>query len=210
MEEIFEVLSNSFLFKNVSDKDIEACLSFDGCQIIEYNRNDTLLCAFTDKKIGIILEGKATIMSDDDGVIIKKLEKGDLYGAAILFDEPKYLTKVIATGKCKVLTLNRTFVQKCIEYNSKISLNYIEFLAKKISFLNSKITSYTAKTVENKLYSYLLQLPREENKIVLKSDFSGIARMLGIGRASLYRAFDKLEKDDLIIKNNKEIILKEV
>jgi CRP-like cAMP-binding protein len=34
--------------------------------------------------------------------------------------------------------------------------------------------------------------------------------MLGIGRASLYRAFEKLEKDGLIIKNNKEIIINEV
>ena len=38
---------------------------------------------------------------------------------------------------------------------------------------------------------------------------SAIAKMLGIGRASLYRAFEKLESDGLIIKNNKEIILKE-
>ena len=33
--------------------------------------------------------------------------------------------------------------------------------------------------------------PRENNKIVLNTDFSAIAKMLGIGRASLYRAFEK-------------------
>ena len=76
--------------------------------------------------------------------------------------------------------------------------------------MNLKIDAYTAKTAESKLYSYLLQLPREKNKIVLKTDFSGIAKMIGIGRASLYRAFNKLENDGLIIKNNKEITLCEV
>lgn len=210
MYSITEVLKDIFLFNGISKKDISHLCTFSGCEIVNYERNELMLSANTDKKIGILLEGKATIISGDDGVIIKKLISNDIYGVAILFDEPKYLTKVIASSKCTVLTLNRDFVQKCIEYNSKIALNYIEYLAKKISFLNSKISSYTAKTAENKLYSYLLQLPREGNKVVLKTDFSGIAKMLGIGRASLYRAFEKLENDDLIIKNNKEITLKEV
>lgn len=210
MENIFEILSNLFLFNGVSKKDIEHCCKLDGWEISTYGRGETMLSADADKKIGIIIAGKATIISGEDGVIIKKLIEGDIYGVAILFDEPKYLTRVISNGKCKVLTLNRKFVQSCIEYNSRISLNYIEYLAKKISFLNSKIGSYTAKNAENKLYCYLIQLPREGNKIVLNTDFSAIAKMIGIGRASLYRAFDKLENDGLIIKNNKEIILKEV
>lgn len=210
MENIAEILSGIFLFDGISKKDISYCCAFDGYEISTYQRGDIMQSALTDKKIGIILEGKATIISSDDGVIIKKLQKNDIYGVAILFDEPKYLTRVVADGKCSVLTLSKEFVLKCIEYSSKISLNYIEYLAKKISFLNSKIGSYTAKNAENKLYSYLLQLPREDNKIVLKTDFSAIAKMIGIGRASLYRAFEKLEKDGFIIKNNKEIILKEV
>lgn len=210
MENIIEILSKIFLFDNVSKKDIEHCCSFNGHEIIAYERNEVMLSASNEKRIGILLNGKANIISNDNGVIIKKLDKGDIYGVAILFDEPKYSTKVISNAKTTVLTLNRSFVQECIEYNSKIALNYIQYLAKKISFLNSKISSYTAKTAENKLYSYLLQLPREENKIVLKTDLSAISKMLGIGRASLYRAFDKLQKDGLIIKNDKEIILKEV
>lgn len=210
MENISDILSKIFLFNNISKRDIEHCCAFDGHKIECHFRDDTLLSTDTEKNIGIILEGKATIISGDDGVIIKRLEVGDIYGVASLFDEGKYLTKVIARNNCKVLTLNRDFVQRCIDYNAKIALNYIEYLAQKISFLNFKISSYTAKTAENKLYSYLLQLPQENNKIVLKSDFSSIAKMIGIGRASLYRAFDKLENDGLIIRNNKEIIICEV
>ena len=210
MERISDILSKIFLFNGISKKDVERCSSFDGCGIVSYLRDDTLLSADTEKNIGIIIEGKATIISSDDGVIIKRLEPFDIYGVASLFDAGKYLTKVVARGKCKVLILSRDFVQQCIDYNAKIALNYIKYLAQKISFLNSKISSYTAKTAESKLYSYLLQLPRDNNKIVLRSDFSAIAKMIGIGRASLYRAFDKLENDGLIIKNNKEIILCEV
>lgn len=210
VENITEILKDTFLFQNISKKDIERCCDFEGCEIVTYKKDNVMLGADSARNIGIILDGKATIISGDDGVIIKKLQPGDIYGVAILFDEPKHLTKVIARSKVSVLTLNRKFIQACIEYNSQISFNYIEYLAKKISFLNSKISSYTAKTAENKLYSYLLQLPRVGNKIVLETDFSAIAKMIGIGRASLYRAFEKLENDALIIKNNKEITLKEV
>ena len=210
MPSINEILSNIFLFKGISKKDIDHCCTFDGADFVTYERDEIMLSSEADKKIGILLSGKASIFSGEDGVIIKKLSNGDIYGVAILFDDAHYSTKVVATGKCKILSLNKIFIQSCIEYNSKIASNYIEYLAKKISFLNLKIDAYTAKTAESKLYSYLLQLPREENKIVLKTDFSGIAKMIGIGRASLYRAFNKLENDGLIIKNNKEITLCEV
>ena len=210
MPSIDEILSNIFLFKGISKKDIDHCCTFAGANFLTHEKNEIMLSAETDKKIGILLSGKASIFSGEDGVIIKKLSNGDIYGVAILFDDTHYSTKVVATGKCKILSLNKSFIQSCIEYNSKIASNYIEYLAKKISFLNLKIDAYTAKTAENKLYSYLLQLPREDNKIVLKTDFSGIAKMIGIGRASLYRAFSKLENDGLIIKNNKEITLCEV
>ena len=210
MESLQEILSGIFLFKGISKKDIDHCSSFDGAEFISYERDEIMLSSETDKKIGILLSGKASIFSGDSGVIIKRLSVNDIYGVAILFDDAHYSTKVVATGKCEILSLNRDFVQSCIQYNSRISLNYIEYLAKKITFLNLKIDAYTAKTAENKLYSYLLQLPRDDDKIVLKTDFSAIAKMIGIGRASLYRAFEKLEKDGLIIKNNKEITLCEV
>ena len=71
--------------------------------------------------------------------------------------------------------------------------------------MNSKINAYTAKSAENKLYAYLLQLPREKNTVVLPTDMSTLAKMIGIGRATLYRAFEKLEFSGLIIKNDKNI-----
>jgi CRP-like cAMP-binding protein len=210
MKNYIEILSNCFLFENVDEGTIKKCCEYDGCNIVEYSPQDIMQDYKSTQNIGIIISGKAAIISGDNGVIIRKLVKNDIYGVAKLFDSSNYLTKVVATTKCSVLTINKSFVESCIEKDKQIGINYISLLAKKISFLNHKISSYTAKTVDNKLYTYLLQLPRNNNVIELNTDFSAIAKMLGIGRASLYRAFDKLEKDGLIIKNNKQIILNEV
>lgn len=201
---------NFILFKNLNQNEIDKILLYDGIYEENFSQGDIMQNNKTLCKIGIIVKGKAIIKSGEDGVIIKKLEKNDVFGVASLFDNPKHLTSVIATTDCSIITMNKSFIENCIKENNKIALNYIEVLAKRVSFLNTKINAYTAKSAENKLYTYLLQLPRLNNEIELTVDMSTIAKMLGIGRATLYRAFDKLENNGIIIKNDKKIILKEV
>ena len=201
---------NFFLFNDLDDKKIEKILTIKGISEEHYSQGDIMQNNKTLCKIGIIVKGKAIIKSGDDGVIIRKLNSNDIYGAACLFDLPKHLTIVKAVTDCTVITMNKEFIEGCILEEKSISIKYIEFLAKRISFLNTKINAYTAKSAENKLYTYLLQLPRNENVIDLKVDMSTIAKMIGIGRATLYRAFEKLEKSGTITKQDKKIILNEV
>ena len=139
---ITDILKDVFLFNGIPKKDISYFCSLSGCEIISYEKNELMLSANTDKKIGIILDGKATIISADDEVIINKLAVGDIYGVATLFDNPSHQTKVVSASKLTALTLNREFVQSCIEYSSKISINYIEFLAKKIDFFTKYVKKY--------------------------------------------------------------------
>ncbi|MBQ7760749.1 MAG: Crp/Fnr family transcriptional regulator [Clostridia bacterium] len=202
---------NCFLFKGISNEELDLMLLNDGISIVEYEKDSVLHNCDKSGKIGIIMSGEAIIKSCENGVIIKRLYEKDLFGAASLFNKPVYSTYVISTSKCQVLILNKSFIKKCIESNANIALNYIEFLSTKINFLNNKISSYTAKSAENKLYNYLCQLPRVDNKIELPVDLSNLSKMLGVSRITLYRSLDKLENQGLISRiNNKLIIIKEV
>ncbi len=201
---------NFFLFNGIDDKAIDNLLLFDGIDVQEYSPSEIMQSSKTTEKIGIIVKGNAIIRSGEDGVIIRKLTARDVFGVASLYDKQTYLTYVSAISSCTVITFDKYFVDKCISSDSSIAKNYITFLAKRISFLNSKINSYTAKNVENKLYSYLLQLPRNGNTIDLNVSLSTLAKMIGIGRASLYRAFEKLECNGTIKRTEKQIILNEV
>lgn len=201
---------NFFLFEGVSESNIDQILLFSGISVQEYDSQTILQSSKLSNNIGIIVKGSAVVRSGENGVIIKKLTAKDVYGAAALFDEPKYLTYVSTVTNCTVITFDKTFIDKCISFDHIIAKNYIRFLSKRISFLNSKINSYTAKNAENKLYAYLLQLPRDGNTVTLNVSLSTLAKMIGIGRASLYRSLDKLENNGIIEKTEKHIILKEV
>lgn len=202
---------NFFLFKNVENNAIDTMLGFDGIALEEYLPNEIMLNSVLSEKIGILYKGNAIIRSGDDDVILRKLSVGDAYGAASLFDKHTYGTTVSATSTCTVITFDKQFVEKCIAYNNTVAINYITFLAKRISFLNTKIDAFTAKNTENKLYTYLAGLPRNDsNEVEIKVSYSTLSKMLAIGRASLYRSFEKLEKSGIIIKNGKKILLNEV
>ena len=204
------LLDNFFLFKNVNDKIIDNLLTHNGIIEEKFKSGEIMQNSSLSSKLYIISKGKAIIKSGEDGVIIRKLSKNDVFGVAALYDPPKHLTIVKSVTECTVISMTKEFVDFCIKNDSNIAFNYIEFLSKRISFLNSKINAYTAKSAENKLYSYLLQLPRNGNTVFLPTDMSTLAKMIGIGRATLYRAFEKLETSGLITKNNKNIIINEV
>ena len=83
--------------------------------------------------------------------------------------------------------------------------NYIGFLSDRIRFLNRKIKFFTSGTAERRLALYLDSFPEDSFKI--DESMSAVADMLDIGRASLYRAFDRLTEDGFIRRERDEITL---
>ena len=201
---------NFFLFKNVPADFLAKLLKRKCVQESKFSQGEIIQNSEHYDSIGIVVKGKAVIKSNVNGVIINKLNKNDIYGVAALFDKPTYSTVVQAVTDCTIITMDKDFVTECISNSPTIALNYIEFLAKKVTFLNKKINAFTEKSSENKLYAYLLQQPRIGNELTLTVDMSTIAKMIGIGRATLYRSFEKLEKSGTITKNDKKIIFNEV
>ncbi len=201
---------NFFLFKNVPTDFLTDIFKLGGIHENKFSQGAVIQNCEHCNCIGLVIKGKAVVKSNNDGVIINKLNKNDVYGVAALFDKPTYSTIVQAVTDCTIIAMEKAFITECITQNSTVALNYIEFLAKKVSFLNKKINAYTAKSAENKLYAYLLQLPRNGNELVLNIDMSTVAKMIGIGRATLYRSFEKLEKNGTITKIDKKITFNEV
>ena len=210
MDEVSFLKDNFFLFASLNYDTIKELLTLPGSSIKEFSPRQIIQDKENHNSIGIIINGKAIIKSGTDGAILNKLQQGSVYGVAGVFKAPTHSTIVEAVTNCKIITFNKEFIELCITKNHQTSLNYIKLLTEKIDFLNNKINSFAGKSSENKLYCFLNQLPRTDNYTILSYDMSTIAKMLGIGRATLYRAFEKLEGDKLITKKDKKIIFNEV
>lgn len=161
--------------------------------------------------IGFLISGSAAVKrcSKDRQVTMRNLKSGDIFGSASLFGEwEKDLSSITACEKSDVCYLSEVDFKALVSEIPQIALNYIAFLSDRIRFLNRKIDAFTAGSTESKLYEFLQGLPSQNGVIVMDFGMAELARRLKIGRTSLYRGLEALEKSGLIERNGHIFTLK--
>ena len=92
----------------------------------------------------------------------------------------------------------------------EISLSIISFMSSRIDFLNKKVATFSADSVEEKLAFFLLTEAKEAENAYFSLNLSKLAKTLNTGRASIYRAIDSLVKLSLIKFENKKIYISDL
>ena len=160
------------------------------------------------KNIGIILSGNAVVMSADSerNVLLRTFSAGDIFGVSGVFSKDcEFVTRISAKSNCSVAFISAPALSELIENDKTVLYNYIEFLSGRIRFLNRKIKFFTSGSAERRLATYLDSFG--EDSFCLNESMSSLADMLDIGRASLYRAFDRLTSDGFISRDRNLITL---
>ncbi len=162
--------------------------------------------------LGILKSGKATIkrLSDTGNLVnMRSLNECELFGAASVFGQWKEgSSSIIADSTCEVIYISEVNFRNIITSYPTVAIKYIEYLSDKIRFLNRKIDTFSAKTTEQKLYEFLLSNADNKNQVKLKFGMSELARRLNVGRTSLYRDIDSLEKCGLIMRDGQNFEIK--
>ena len=156
--------------------------------------------------LGVLLSGKLQILSADEErtVVLRNAAAGHVFGAASLFWESRApVSRLIAQRECSLLLLERDAVRGLLVADPAFMDAYLRFLAERVHFLNGKIRAFTAGSTERRLALWLAE--HTEDGRVRAPSLSTLADLLDIGRASLYRALDKLEAEGLIARNGREI-----
>ena len=198
-----EFLTSLPLFKRCDKGTLTRVLGTCRCDTVDTPQGGEIV---TDTpSLGILLEGRAQIRSTDkEGVILRTLKKGDVFGAASLFlQDAAPLSQIIARTPCTTLLLSRTAVCELMQRDGAFLDEYLAFLAGRVHFLNQKIRCYTAGSAERRLALWIAA--EGKDTITLPGSLSALAKTLDIGRASLYRALDKLEETELITRNGRTI-----
>ena len=156
------------------------------------------------RRIGILIDGRMTVFAaGEEHTPLNHLKAGSLFGVSALFGSPGANTRIFAESDGEVLFIREENAEVLWD-DPLIRRNLISFLTDRICFLNRKIASFTAKGTEGKLARHLTQCA-DADGVVRVDSYSELAKELHLGRASLYRAMDKLEAEGMIQRVKKEI-----
>lgn len=159
-----------------------------------------------ERLLGVLLEGRLEIQSSDHGrsVILRELRAPGIFGAAALFcEEEAPFSSIHAKCSSRILWISLEAVRALLAEDAPFREAYLTFLAGRVRFLNRKIRCFTAGSAERRLAMWLLS--EEGESVTLPASMTALADMLDIGRASLYRALDKLVEDGLILRDGRQI-----
>ena len=204
-------LKNTFLFKGIDESEISSLLDSVDFEESAYHKGDMIFSPDDfERKLGFVLDGECIVGRNSGGTFVPLniLKKGNSFGILTVFSaDDEFPTLIKAKNSCTVLFFSAEATRELVAKNAKVSMNVIEFLAKKISFLNRKIAAFSGGSVEEKLAGHILELKRKENSLTFDFNKKKSAEALNCGRASLYRAISSLEDAGYISFDNKKIII---
>lgn len=205
-----EFITNLFPFKDVKNESMNKILAAYSFKTEKFERGETVFSHKDEKgKIGFVINGECEVYKprkNGENVFLNSLMPLSSFGIlSVINPNSEFPTIIKAKKKTTVLFISGQDFLKIIQRYPKVSLNVIKFLADRINFLNKKISSFSEKTVEEKVALYLIEKSKECNEI----DFCGtkISAVLNCGRASLYRALETFVQLNLIKIENKKIYI---
>ena len=156
--------------------------------------------------LGLVVSGRVGIRMS--GYPMRTLSQGACFGAAALFGGgERYVTEIRAQTETRILFFENTLVEECVRSVPAFAEGYIRFLSERVRFLNRKIRLLSGHDSLNALSVYLSeQVPDDKGVIPVKS-YAQLARTLNMSRSSLYRVMEELERDGMIQKQGKGILL---
>lgn len=200
------------LFKGADESLLSESIEKERFVTCRYRSGETIYSPCREEKRLIIMKnGNANVYSADESrsLLLRRLEIGRVVGVANLFSDERYVSRIIADKRCETIEINADDFASLLERDGRLMRNYISFLSNKICLLNKKIVYLTAGSAERRLATFLDAHSTEtgEDTFSLSVPMNSLCEMLNLGRASLYRAVDKLEADGCIKRDGKQITI---
>lgn len=155
--------------------------------------------------LGVVLRGRIQVRRE--ALLMSTLEEGDVFGAAALFhggeDYPTTLTALTALTGCEALLIPQESVRRLLRECGDFAEDYAVYLSGRIQFLSQRLEAVSSPSAQGKLAQYLLAAAGETGAVTLSA--TQLGQRLGMGRATLYRAFDALEQTGAIAREGKTI-----
>ena len=202
-----EAFLQSPLFSKLDLNEIKS-----GLEIVCVKKGETIMAQKKFRRCLVyILKGSASVFKiglDGRKNVINSFYEGDVFGMATLFyEEAEYPSEITAEKDLRLAVFSKEIIEKAFSENPEFAKAYVVLLSEKIHFINKKLAAFLEGEASEKLLRWLINASGGEQEFTLPCSVSKIAEMLGIGRASVYRAFDFLSERGIIIKEGKNITI---
>jgi CRP-like cAMP-binding protein len=210
----FKQLSVISLFNRVDHFELRLTLKklkysikvFNEGEIVEFSRSPL-------KNAYFLLSGQITAnMETPSGKIlqIEKMDAPKLVAAGFLFSRTgtSPVDVFISEKTSKVLFLPYDEFLVLLRSDETIMFNFLRFMGDKLNFLSEKIRIIGLNTLTQKVCSYLFSLYKNcGEKFQLPITKEEMANLFGSTRPSVSRVFGILEKDGVILRDKKDIVV---
>lgn len=200
LEGELQVLSGTALFRGIGGGELLETARDPRCSRETFPKGTEIYSPLRFRRsLGCLLSGTARVTKGP--LVVSTLSPGALFGAAALFNgREDYETTITACSSCTAAFFPQEVVAELVNRSPDACRNYLEYLSDRIHFLNRKIEGLASSGAAEKLRRCLLA---EGGAVTCSA--TELARRLDVSRASLYRAFEELEREGYIRREGKTV-----
>ena len=211
---MYEILTNSPLFKGLTAKEIKELLQTVNYKIVEYPAKEIYtLAGMPCKYADFILKGELiSRMTGLSGkqVQIDRLKACVLIAPAFIFAKNNAMPVSVETAQhTTIMRMMPSELKHLIDTNERIRMNFIQLLSSIDVFLTQKLRMLSLFTVREKVAYFLMKAAKEQQSrtIKLSNSRQEIADTFGIQKFSLLRCLSEFEDNGAIKIDGKQITI---
>lgn len=180
-------------------------------QIKSIKKNDIITTYIKNRnQICILKKGNADIIRYDKNgnkTIIETLKSNDVFGEVFFPIKTNSELFVIAKTNCEVIFF---LYNDILKHSNNFNTNLLNLFLNRTIKQNIRIELLTKRSIREKLLSYFSFLSIEYNKkdFTLPLSYTDLADYLSVDRSAMMREIQHLQKENIIIKNGYNIVLK--
>ena len=142
----------------------------------------------------------------EDGreVVIRVIKPGEVFAEVVLFEKERYPVSARAVTNAQVLVFPREGIHRLLAEES-FRNDFITLLMAKQRYLTERIQELTTKDVEHRFFTFLRSQYGEKESIHTPLSKKDIAAAIGTTPESLSRLIQRLQEDEIIAWQGKEI-----
>ena len=206
----YSVLSNSPIFRSLSEEETEAILSEIPFRIRKFQEGSLISqSGETVSSLMIVIKGVLKgEMVDFAGRVIKIEDipaPGALAAAFIFGTRNSFPVNVTAVTDGELLVIEKGDFLKLLMKNGTILVNFLDMISNRSQFLSEKIKFLNFKTIRGKLAHYILQRAGNNLSFTLDMTQNELADYFGVARPSVGRVLGELEEEGYIEAKGKHI-----